>query len=521
MKKNQRFGYTILEIVIAISLIAIFVALPIVAYNSFMKRSRDAQRKSDVSRIQAALEQYKTDNGIYPSALSDLVEEGYLAELPTDPLDGQSVPGVNGAIYGYDNNYNVTPDGNNYNMGVPLEEESTGGGAGDSDKKYIVVNPGGQKENPIPTTGFTSPTIQLRPSNTILPTRFNSPTPTPTFTPSPTRTPTPTPNADLVIQSITRSGAGYNFNVCNVGTGTNYMTGWWYTLWVEGRYWDRYDFDPPLLAAGQCQQVTMSCDWLSWFDDPDCISAITINAQIDRFNQVSEQNETNNTRAQTFPAATATPTPTPRLCWGYNGNCQASCNTTAIEWTTGYKSCTAGTSCWMTQGRRCGNNGAYVTSAQQFSSQSNYWAQCNCQGPMYTTPVSYYGSSMQCSTDGTGTCYEFYGSYTINPVSKSYMGTSCYNITSGCDTPGSGGTGGSYASSNTCTWQNNVSVCGTTYAPTNPDYGMVRKTGTTCSLNGTGQCYAAITPVTTYTGGGASCTANNTLFDTAYECEWY
>lgn len=109
---TKKSGYTILEIVIAISLIAIFIALPIFAYNSFMKRSRDAQRKSDVSKIQAALEQYKTDNGVYPSALDDLVEEGYLAELPVDPLDGQSVPGVLGAIFGYDNNYSSTTDGN-------------------------------------------------------------------------------------------------------------------------------------------------------------------------------------------------------------------------------------------------------------------------------------------------------------------------------------------------------------------------------------------------------------------------
>lgn len=51
MKSLQR-GYTIIEIVIAISLIAIFIALPIFAYSNFMQKSRDGQRKADISRLQ-------------------------------------------------------------------------------------------------------------------------------------------------------------------------------------------------------------------------------------------------------------------------------------------------------------------------------------------------------------------------------------------------------------------------------------------------------------------------------------
>lgn len=194
-----------------------------------------------------------------------------------------------------------------------MEEEGTlggggGGGSGSTGKNYLVVNPGGTKINPIPTTGFSTPTIQIQPSNTILPTRFNSPTPTPT------NTPTPSPNVDLVIQSITRSSSGYRFNICNQGTGTNYMPGLWYYIYVYGTpewSWDRYDWDPPVLGPGQCTATTFACERLSWYNDYECTAAITVTGSIDHGQQVSEYNESNNIRSQSFPAATATPTPTP------------------------------------------------------------------------------------------------------------------------------------------------------------------------------------------------------------------
>lgn len=423
---SNRDAYTILEIVIAISLIAIFVALPIFAYSTFMKRSRDAQRKSDVSKIQAALEEYKIDNGVYPVDLGALVDEGYLAELPVDPLDGQIVPGTENTRFGYENNYAVSENGNSYTLSVPLEEYGAsaqtggggpGGGGSGSGPVYIVVNPGGTKTIPLPTEGLLSPTFQLQPTNTLIPTSFYSPTPTntPTRTPTPTSTNTPSPT--------------------NTPTPTN----------------------------------------------------------------------------------TSTPSPTPRNCWGINGNCDVACTAASVTLEPHYTSCSVNSSCWMVSGRRCGNVSGFQTSSSYNQTNENYWAQCDCQGTTYS--ITYYSpGGFSCSSNGSGTCYEMGDWAYYSPIAKSVNRGGCFNATSSCSSPGSGYSGVGYGILRQCSWQNNASVCGTTYTPSNPV--SYYQPNFTCSTNGSGTCYKVSSPVTTYTGGGASPCATATKYATAQQCTW-
>lgn len=68
MKKTTS-GFTIVELLIVIVVIAILAAITIVAYNGIQGRARDSQRLSDMKTIQKALEIYKTNNGIYPAAV--------------------------------------------------------------------------------------------------------------------------------------------------------------------------------------------------------------------------------------------------------------------------------------------------------------------------------------------------------------------------------------------------------------------------------------------------------------------
>ena len=56
-------GFTIVELLIVIVVIAILAAITIVAYNGIQQRGRDTQRKSDVAMITKALRMYDVDNG--------------------------------------------------------------------------------------------------------------------------------------------------------------------------------------------------------------------------------------------------------------------------------------------------------------------------------------------------------------------------------------------------------------------------------------------------------------------------
>lgn len=64
MKKTIR-GFTIVELLIVIVVIAILAAITIVAYNGIQQRARDSQRKSDLSNIAKALNLYNVDHGDY------------------------------------------------------------------------------------------------------------------------------------------------------------------------------------------------------------------------------------------------------------------------------------------------------------------------------------------------------------------------------------------------------------------------------------------------------------------------
>ena len=62
----RRRGYTIIELLIVVAIIGLLITLGTYAWNSSGQRSRDSVRKSDLSRIQNALQQFYLDNRAYP-----------------------------------------------------------------------------------------------------------------------------------------------------------------------------------------------------------------------------------------------------------------------------------------------------------------------------------------------------------------------------------------------------------------------------------------------------------------------
>ena len=72
VSQTQR-GFTIVELLIVIVVIAILAAISIVAYNGIQNRARDNIRYSDAKAILKAIELYKADKGVYPPTTSTTV----------------------------------------------------------------------------------------------------------------------------------------------------------------------------------------------------------------------------------------------------------------------------------------------------------------------------------------------------------------------------------------------------------------------------------------------------------------
>lgn len=100
MKTFHNQGFTLLELLVSATLIAVLTIIGIVSYSSVNKRSRDVKRKSDLEQIRSALEMFRSDFGYYPnenagawntvSPLSSDLVTNYLPSIPDDPQSPQS-----------------------------------------------------------------------------------------------------------------------------------------------------------------------------------------------------------------------------------------------------------------------------------------------------------------------------------------------------------------------------------------------------------------------------------------------
>lgn len=87
-------GFTLVELLISISIVAILAVLGLTGYSYFLKSARDAKRQSDLKLIQSALEAYHADHIYYPASITfgEQLADGsktYLTKIPSDPKEGQ------------------------------------------------------------------------------------------------------------------------------------------------------------------------------------------------------------------------------------------------------------------------------------------------------------------------------------------------------------------------------------------------------------------------------------------------
>ncbi|AHB42022.1 hypothetical protein RAAC3_TM7C00001G0156 [Candidatus Saccharibacteria bacterium RAAC3_TM7_1] len=65
---KKHTGFTIVELLIVIVVIAVLAAITVVAYNGIQQRARDASMQSDLSNVSKKLELYNAENGTYPTS---------------------------------------------------------------------------------------------------------------------------------------------------------------------------------------------------------------------------------------------------------------------------------------------------------------------------------------------------------------------------------------------------------------------------------------------------------------------
>jgi general secretion pathway protein G len=90
-QRTSGSGFTLLELMIVITLILILAAMAAPTYHVAIVRAREAVLKDDLYTLRKLIDEYTIDKQKPPESLDDLVEAGYLrGGLPTDPFTGRN-----------------------------------------------------------------------------------------------------------------------------------------------------------------------------------------------------------------------------------------------------------------------------------------------------------------------------------------------------------------------------------------------------------------------------------------------
>ena len=85
-RKKRSHGFTLIEMLIVISLITILVSVALPAYNQSIWRARESVLKQNLFAIRSVISQYTLDKQKAPQSLEDLVTAGYFRQIPNDPM---------------------------------------------------------------------------------------------------------------------------------------------------------------------------------------------------------------------------------------------------------------------------------------------------------------------------------------------------------------------------------------------------------------------------------------------------
>lgn len=86
LKRSSARGFTLIEVLIVVTLVVILASIGMSTYTNAVHRTREAVLKEDLFRMRDAIDQFYADRNQYPQSLQDLVTEGYLRDVPKDPM---------------------------------------------------------------------------------------------------------------------------------------------------------------------------------------------------------------------------------------------------------------------------------------------------------------------------------------------------------------------------------------------------------------------------------------------------
>lgn len=83
---RRQGGFTLVELMVVMLIISVLAAIAVPAFIASIRSAREAVLKEDLFTMRRAIDSYTMDKEKGPESLDDLVQAGYLKEVPVDPM---------------------------------------------------------------------------------------------------------------------------------------------------------------------------------------------------------------------------------------------------------------------------------------------------------------------------------------------------------------------------------------------------------------------------------------------------
>lgn len=90
IRNGNGAGFTLIELMIVMAIIAVLVSVAVPMYQKSVIRARETVLRQNLFTLRTVIDEYTYDKSKAPQSLEDLVREGYLRQIPIDPMTGQA-----------------------------------------------------------------------------------------------------------------------------------------------------------------------------------------------------------------------------------------------------------------------------------------------------------------------------------------------------------------------------------------------------------------------------------------------
>src|SRR5215475_3264213 len=85
-RRQSAQGFTLIELMIVMTIILILLGMAAPRYEKAVTKAREAKLHTDLQVMRQAIDNYTLDKEAAPQSLDDMVQAGYLREIPVDPM---------------------------------------------------------------------------------------------------------------------------------------------------------------------------------------------------------------------------------------------------------------------------------------------------------------------------------------------------------------------------------------------------------------------------------------------------